>query len=101
MAPIANAAPTTPRSTAGWSKEAMLTLVGVCVAIFGILVSLVASPKARRWLCSPWTYFSNARRTTAQRQHQGTGYQLQDYEDFMGFREFMKLRTQTGRHRSE
>ncbi|XP_014559438.1 hypothetical protein COCVIDRAFT_13620 [Bipolaris victoriae FI3] len=102
MAAIANAAPTTPRSTAGWSKEAVLTLVGVCVAIFGIFAGLGSSPKGRRWLCSPFTYFSNTRRTTAQRQHAGTGHQLRDlYEEYMRFREFRELYMQMQTRHSE
>ncbi|EUC43232.1 hypothetical protein COCMIDRAFT_28304 [Bipolaris oryzae ATCC 44560] len=102
MAIIVNAAPTRPRSTPGWSKEAVLTLIGVCVAIFGILVGLVASPRARRWLCSPLTHFSNFRHTTAQRQHPSTGYQLRDlYEEYMRFREFGELHMEMQTHHSE
>ncbi|EMD69167.1 hypothetical protein COCSADRAFT_207025 [Bipolaris sorokiniana ND90Pr] len=102
MTAIVNAAPMTPKNTSGWSKEAVLTLAGVCVAILGILVGLVISPRARRWLCSPFTYFSHHRRATERRRHPNTGYQLRDYyEDYIRFLEFMDLRTQTERHRSE
>ncbi|EUC39009.1 hypothetical protein COCCADRAFT_21740 [Bipolaris zeicola 26-R-13] len=102
MTAVANAAPTTPRSTPGWSKEAVLTLVGVCVAIFGILIGLVTSPKAKRWLWSSFTYFSNSRRTIAQGQHPGAGHQLRDlYEEYMRFREFRELYMQMQTHHSE
>lgn len=40
-----------------WSKQDVLTLVGVCVAvvtvIIGLIGVLIASPKAREWLCRP------------------------------------------------
>ena len=40
-----------------WSKQDVLTLVGVCVAgvtvIIGLVGVLIASPKARGWLCRP------------------------------------------------
>jgi hypothetical protein len=41
-------------ASTAWSKEAILTLVGVCVAILGILVGLLSSPKLRQWLCKPF-----------------------------------------------
>ena len=40
-----------------WSKQDVLTLVGVCVAvvtvIIGLIGVLIASPKTRAWLCRP------------------------------------------------
>jgi len=40
-----------------WSKQDVLTLVGVCVAVVTVIIGLVgvliASPKAREWLCRP------------------------------------------------
>jgi hypothetical protein len=42
-------------STSGWSKEAIFTLIGLPLAILSILtVVLVASAKARGWLCKPF-----------------------------------------------
>jgi hypothetical protein len=51
MAAMANAAPTTTKSTTRWSKEAILTLVGVIVAVLGILIGII-SPRGRQWVCS-------------------------------------------------
>ena len=45
--------PTKLRSTV-WSNEAIFTLIGVCVAVAGILIGLVSSPKLRQWLCKPF-----------------------------------------------
>ena len=36
------------------SNEAIFTLVGVCVAVAGILIGLVSSPRLRQWLCKPF-----------------------------------------------
>jgi len=40
-----------------WSKQDVLTLVGVCVAVVTVIIGLVgvliASPKTRMWLCGP------------------------------------------------
>lgn len=40
-------------ATAGWSMEAIFTLIGVCVAVLGVLVGLLSSRKLRKWLCKP------------------------------------------------
>lgn len=40
-----------------WSKQDVLTLVGVCVAVITVIIGLIgvliASPKTRVWLCTP------------------------------------------------
>jgi len=43
------------QTSASWSKEAIFTLVGVCVTVFGLLVGLLSSPKLRLRLCRPFT----------------------------------------------
>jgi len=37
-----------------WSNEAIFTLVGVCVAVVGVLIGLLSSPRLRQWLCKPF-----------------------------------------------
>jgi hypothetical protein len=45
---------TTGSPTTAWSKEAIFTLIGIPVALVGILVTLLlSSAKARRWLYYP------------------------------------------------
>jgi hypothetical protein len=45
-----------------WSKQDVLTFVGVCVAIvtaiIGLVGVLVASPNTRKWLCRPFDWFT-------------------------------------------
>lgn len=40
-----------------WSKQDVLTLIGVCIAIVTVFIGLagllVASPSTREWLCKP------------------------------------------------
>ena len=51
-----------PRQPVGldttWSKQDILTLVGVCIAIVTVIIGLVgmlvASPRLRRWLYKPY-----------------------------------------------
>lgn len=45
----------TVHTEGGWSRQDMLTLASVCLAIVGIMIgALMASPKAREWLCKPF-----------------------------------------------
>jgi len=44
----------TQDATVGLSNEAILTLIGVCIAALGILIGLLSSPKLRQWLCKPF-----------------------------------------------
>ena len=45
-----------------WSKQDVLTLVGVCFAVVTVIIGLVgvliASPKTRGWLCRPIHWFT-------------------------------------------
>jgi ABC-type phosphate transport system permease subunit len=47
----------TPASGQYWSKQEVLTLIGVCVGVVTVIIGLVgvlvASPKIREWLCMP------------------------------------------------
>jgi ABC-type phosphate transport system permease subunit len=51
----------TPASGQYWSKQDILTLIGVCVGVVTVIVGLVgvlvASPKIREWLCMPIQWF--------------------------------------------
>jgi len=44
----------TERPSSVWSNEAIFTLIGVCVAVVGILLGLISSPKLRQWFCKPF-----------------------------------------------
>jgi ABC-type phosphate transport system permease subunit len=52
----------TPATGQRWSKQDVLTLVGVCVGVVTVVVGLVgvlvASPKTREWLCRPLNWFT-------------------------------------------
>jgi hypothetical protein len=42
-------------SPSSWSKEAIITLVGVAVAVVSVFVAIVlSSSKLRQWLCCPF-----------------------------------------------
>jgi ABC-type phosphate transport system permease subunit len=51
----------TPAIRQHWSKQDVLTLIGVCVGVVTVIVGLVgvlvASPKIREWLCMPIHWF--------------------------------------------
>ena len=51
LAILAHGAPLQPSQTSapasGWSREAIVTLIGVFVAVIGIGITLIASPKMR------------------------------------------------------
>jgi phosphoglycerol transferase MdoB-like AlkP superfamily enzyme len=51
----------TPASGQYWSKQDVLTLIGVCVGVITVIIGLagvlVASPKIREWLCMPIHWF--------------------------------------------
>jgi ABC-type phosphate transport system permease subunit len=52
----------TPATDQRWSKQDVLTLVGVCVGVVTVIIGLVgvlvASPKTREWLCRPFDWFT-------------------------------------------
>jgi ABC-type phosphate transport system permease subunit len=52
----------TPAIDQRWSKQDVLTLVGVCVGVVTVVIGLVgvlvASPKTREWLCRPFDWFT-------------------------------------------
>lgn len=45
-----------------WSRQDVLTLAGVCVAIISVLIALVSVmfslPKLRKWLCRPFHWIT-------------------------------------------
>ncbi|KAJ5030801.1 hypothetical protein PSV08DRAFT_383785 [Bipolaris maydis] len=45
-----------------WSRQDVLTLAGVCVAIIAVLIALVSvlfsPPKSRKWLCRPFHWIT-------------------------------------------
>ena len=49
-----------------WSKQDILTLIGVCVAVVTGFIALVgiliASPRTREWLCRPFDCFTQCLR---------------------------------------
>ncbi|RII09108.1 hypothetical protein CUC08_Gglean007509 [Alternaria sp. MG1] len=55
-------AATIPVVNEHWSKQDLLTLLGVCVAIVTVVIGLagllVASPSTRKWLCKPVYWFA-------------------------------------------
>ncbi|KAH6870712.1 hypothetical protein BKA58DRAFT_458282 [Alternaria rosae] len=85
----------------GWTNEAIFTLVGVCVAVAGILIGLASSPKLRQWVCKPFkssdiklpTDFSRTRRIERSRKRMDARRQLQDeYNEYLRFNDFLELR---------
>jgi ABC-type phosphate transport system permease subunit len=52
----------TPAIDQRWSKQDVLTLVGVCVGVVTVVIGLfgvlVGSPKTREWLCRPFDWFT-------------------------------------------
>jgi ABC-type phosphate transport system permease subunit len=52
----------TPATSQHWSKQDVLTLVGMCVGVVTVVIGLVgvlvASPKTREWLCRPINWFT-------------------------------------------
>jgi uncharacterized membrane protein YcjF (UPF0283 family) len=99
-----------------WSNEAIFTLVGVCVAILGILIGLLSSPKLRQWLCQPLKCkqscpllqllvslladihvlhkdFSKRRRLERLRVRADARQNLQQqYNEYLRFNEFLEMR---------
>ncbi|EMD96123.1 hypothetical protein COCC4DRAFT_157301, partial [Bipolaris maydis ATCC 48331] len=53
-----------------WSRQDVLTLAGVCVAIIAVLIALVSvlfsPPKSRKWLCRPFHWITRRLRPNAE-----------------------------------
>ncbi|KAH4067030.1 hypothetical protein HBH50_134630 [Parastagonospora nodorum] len=66
-----------------WSNEAIITFVGVMIAIIGILVTLaLSSSTSRRWLLWPLQYCISSKHQRALQR---------DVEDWLEFKEWKKL----------
>ncbi|KAF1939134.1 hypothetical protein EJ02DRAFT_457182 [Clathrospora elynae] len=78
----------------GWSNEAILTLVGVCVAVVGIFTGLVtSSSKLREWLYVPFRYCLKLVRHARLRRQDDARRRLQEgYSEYLKFNEFLELR---------
>ncbi|KAH7084960.1 hypothetical protein BKA63DRAFT_498587 [Paraphoma chrysanthemicola] len=84
---------TSPNSSSpGWSKEEIITLISVLVAVSGIFTTLlIAVPAFRSWIFQPCTFCIARQKASPKNQLQ------QRYEEFMRFQEYMELaRRRTG-----
>ncbi|OAK95831.1 hypothetical protein IQ06DRAFT_352099 [Phaeosphaeriaceae sp. SRC1lsM3a] len=74
-----------------WTREEIITLVGVFVAVIGLLITLaLSSPTLRHLLCSPYKYYAQRKRERARLQLR------RRYEEWLAFQEWMEM--SNGRH---
>ncbi|KAH6842072.1 hypothetical protein B0T12DRAFT_424433 [Alternaria alternata] len=77
----------------GWSRQDILTLIGVCIAVVGVLAAvLVSSPGLRERLCTPFEFcvITIYRRRIKKRNDARRRLQ-KEYEDYVRFKEFLDL----------
>ncbi|KNG44939.1 hypothetical protein DDE82_007702 [Stemphylium lycopersici] len=74
----------TVHTEGGWSRQDMLTLASVCLAIVGIMIgALMASPKAH---CTGYL-----RKRRLRRQDDAHSRLHERYNDFLRFQEYLEL----------
>ncbi|KAH4108043.1 hypothetical protein HBI26_231240 [Parastagonospora nodorum] len=78
---------TSTSASSTWSNEAIFTLIGVIVAITGILVTLLLSfSKLREWISYPFKYCIKRNQQRSMRSLQN------DVEEWLEFRQWSNLR---------